>query len=333
MLVLQPANRHIPTKPPAPGFLLLVGTRFRLPVLAALLSCPPAMQAFLDALNRRFPTGSPFRSREWAAVAPAIRQRAFFSATITSARVLTRWRSMLLDYLAGETEEVLTPDGRMEVAYREVGLARFRDRAADMLISEGLATPADFKDARISNPISNARLQLVFNTNIEQAQTFAAWQRRVTDPEYINKFPAARFVRAPGARIKRERHVQAEGEVRRWDDFEFWRFQNAADIGGFGVPWGPFGFNSYMRQEPVRRKEVEKLGLVRPGERVMPPDLTQFGIEPAKQINSGLEAEVDDIPPEIRQKAIRTIQDRLGPQVLTPDGKLTLDAIRRARAL
>ncbi|MFN3077683.1 MAG: hypothetical protein ABT940_12560 [Alphaproteobacteria bacterium] len=240
---------------------------------------------------------------------------------------------MLLDYLAGETEEVLTPDGRMEVAYREVGLARFRDRAADMLISEGLATPDDFKDARLSNPVSNARLQLVFNTNIEQAQTFAAWQRRVTNPDYINQFPAARFVRSPGARIKRERHVQAEGEVRRWDDFEFWRFQNAADIGGFGVPWGPFGFNSYMRQEPVRRKEAEKLGLVRPGERVMPPDLTQFGIEPAKQINSGLEAEVDDIPPEIRQKAIRTIQDRLGPQVLTPDGKLTLDAIRRARAL
>lgn len=303
-----------------------------LPVLAAALPHTP-LQAFLDALQRRAPFGAAFRSREWAAVAPAIRQRSFFSATITSARVLTKWRQILLDYLAGDTEEVLTPAGTFETAYKESGLARFRDRAADFLISEGLASPADFNDTRISNPISNARLQLVFNTNIEQAQTFAQWHQRVTNPDYLNLFPAARFVRSPGAIIKRERHVQAEGEVRRWDDFAFWRFQNAADIGGFSVPWGPFGFNSYMRQDPVSRKEAEKLGLVRKGERLTPPDLTQFGIEPAKQLNTGFEAEIDDIPPEIRQKAIRTVTERLGPQVLTPDGKLTLDAIRRARAL
>lgn len=292
-----------------------------------------AMQAFLDALRLRFPSPSTFRSRDWAAVAPAIRQRAFFSAGIASGRVLGRWRAILEDFLTGAVETVTTPDGRQETAYKEAGLAKFRERAAEMLISEGLAKESDFRDTSIQNPVSNARLQLIFTTNTEQAQTFSAWHRRVTNPDYLNQYPAARFVRSPGARIKRERHVAAEGTVRRWDDFSFWRFQNASDIGGFDVPWGPFGFNSYMRQEPVRRKEAERLGLVRPGERVMPPDLTEFGIEPAKQINAGLEADVDDIPPDIRQQAIRTIQDRLGPNVLTPDGKLTLDAIRRARAL
>ena len=71
--------------------------------------------------------------------------------------------------------------------------------------------------------------------------------------DWLNLNPAARFVRRPGARIKRQRHVEAEGDVRRWDDFAYWQFQNAADIGGFDVPWGDrFGFNSYMIQEPVK---------------------------------------------------------------------------------
>lgn len=279
----------------------------------------------LRSLLRRKVSPTTYESADWKTLEPL---------TVSTERALHGIRQLMDAYLAGKTIKVINPiTGVKETVYKVNGLADFTERAADLLVSEGLASEADFKDQRITNVVSNARLQLIFNTYIEQAQTFAAWYRRVTNPDYLNQFPAARFVRSPGAITKRERHVQAEGEVRRWDDFTFWRFQNGADIGGFDAPWGPFGFNSYMRQEPVERKEAEKLGLVRPGERVMPPDLTQFGIEPAKQINSGLEAEVDDIPPEIRQKAIRTITDRLGPQVLTPDGKLTLDAIQRARNL
>ena len=295
------------------------------------------MTAYLDALRallRRKAAPSTFNSADWQAMGPAIRQRSFFSATINSAKVLNRMRNMLLDWQSGAVDTVTNPTtGAEETVYRVGGLAEFRERAGTLLVSEGLATPADFADTRIQNVVSNARLQLVFTTNTEQAQTFADWQMRVMNPRTLNRWPAARFERRPGAVTPRDRHVAAEGEVRRYDDFEFWLFQNAADIGGFEVPWGPFGFNSYMRQEPVRRDEAERLGLVRPGEVLVPPDLTRFGVSLPARLNSGVEATVDDLPPDLRREAINAVTARLGPNALDANGNITLDALKRARNL
>ena len=178
-----------------------------------------------------------------------------------------------------------------------------------------------------------SRLKLIFNTNTQQAQEFATYEMSVTDPDWINLFPAARFVRRPGAIEPRLRHVEAQGEVHRYDDFTFWLRQNAADIGGFDVPWGPWGFNSYMTQEPVKRAEAEQLGLVRKGEHLTALNLTPWGVTPKTRFNAGVEATVDDVTPEIRQQAIDTITARLGPGALSPDGKLTLETFRRLRSL
>lgn len=293
------------------------------------------MDTYLDGLKyllaRKVRPG-PFTSQDWASVAPAIRQRAFFSATINSARVLHRMRSMLLDWQSGAVETILTPSGATETAFKETGLAKFREKAADLLVSEGLASKSDFKNESIKNVVSNSRLKLIFNTNTAQAQDFAIYQSRVADPERINRFPAAEFVRTPGARVPRDRHVANEGAIRRYDDLQFWLNQNAPDIGGFGVPWGPWGFNSYMTTFPIPRRRAEKLGLVKPGEKVMPPDLTQFGVTLPTRLNKGVTASVDDITPEIRQQAINTITARLGPQALRPDGKLTLEALQALRS-
>ena len=292
------------------------------------------MQTYLDGLKyiaRRKVSPGSFNSQEWASVAPAIRQRSFFSATITSARVLHRMRSMLLDWQSGAVETITTPSGATETAFKETGLAKFRERASELLISEGLATPADFKNESIQNVISASRLKLIFNTNTAQAQDFAIYQQRVADPTRINRFPAAEFVRTPGAKLPRPLHVANQGQIRRFDDIQFWLQMNSPDIGGFGVPWGPWGFNSYMTTFPVSRKRAENLGLVKPGERVMPPDLTQFGVTLPARFNKGVTAEVDDITPEIRQQAINTITSRLGPRALRPDGKLTLEALQALR--
>ena len=292
------------------------------------------MQIYLDGLRylaRRKVFPGPFNSQDWASVAPAIRQRAFFSSTINSARVLHRMRSMLLDWQSGAVETILTPSGATETAFKESGLAKFREKASELLISEGLATPADFKNESIRNVVSASRLKLIFNTNTAQAQDFAIYQSRVADPVRINRFPAAEFVRTPGARVPRTLHVANEGAVRRYDDFAFWLAQNSTDIGGFGVPWGPWGFNSFMTTFPVSRARAEKLGLVKPGEKVMPPDLTQFGVTLPARLNKGVTADVDDITPEIKQQAINTITSRLGPQAVRPDGKLTLEALQALR--
>jgi hypothetical protein len=286
-----------------------------------------SLSDIINALTNRGVTPSWFRSREWKTVEPAIRNRSFFSATISSAKVLNKMRSMLLDWQEGATEQ--TPGG---IAYKEVGLAKFRERAAEFLIQEGLAKEDDYADQSIKNVISNARLQLIYNTNLEQAATFAAWQARMRDPYEINRKPAARFFRRSGAIIQRPRHTAAEGDVRRYDDFAYWTFQNGNDIGGFDVPWGPYGFNSYMVQEPVSRAEAERLGLVQKGEVIPVPDVTRYGVSLGSQFNHGVDATLDDVTPEIRAKAQKAIVARLGPGAIGSDGKPTLDALKQARA-
>lgn len=292
------------------------------------------MQTYLNALKylaRRKVTPGPFNSAAWQSVAPAIRQRAFFSATISSARVLHRFRSMLLDWQSGAVESVTTPTGAVEVAYKQTGLASFRERAAELLVAEGLATPADMRNDSIRNIAGNARLKLVFQTNTAQAQDFAIYQQRATDPARLARFPALEFVRTPGAKLPRPLHVANEGAIRRFDDVDFWLAMNDPAIGGFAVPWGPWGFNSFMTTFPVPRKRAERLGLVRPGERVMPPDLTRFGVTLPARFNKGVTASLDDITPEIKQQAVNTITARLGPQAVTPDGKVTLETLLALR--
>jgi hypothetical protein len=286
------------------------------------------MDPFIKVLRSLLrPNVSPttYESADWKTLEPL---------TASSSKVLDGMRQMMDAYLAGGMEKVINPTtGAKETVYKINGLADFKERAGDLLVAEGLATPADFKDDRIENVLSNARLQLIFTTYIEQVQTFADWQMRVTDQRTLNRWPAARFFRRPGAERFRDRHVAAEGQVRRYDDFEFWLFQNAADIGGFEVPWGPFGFNSYMTQQPVRRDEAERLGLARPGEVIVPPDLTRFGVSPPKQSNAGAGASVDDMPPQIRREAQKLIVAHLGPQALDANGNVTLEALKRARNL
>ena len=271
------------------------------------------LEPFLEAIRnlaRRKLLPTTLNSAQLSQLAPAIRQRSFFSATVANAKVLAKYKRMLLDQMEGATEEVVSPSGVRSIAYKETSLAKFKERARDFLVQEGLASEADFKNDSIKNLASSSRLQLIYNTNIEQANELANFIRRVSDPVLINRFPAARFVRRPGAIIKRPRHVEAEGEVRRWDDFDFWLFQNAADIGGFGVPWGPFGFNSYMTQKPVQRAEAERLG-------TLPQKLKQ-----------GVKARLDDVPDDIARAARKRLAERLGPQAIDKDGNVTLETAR-----
>jgi hypothetical protein len=293
-----------------------------------------AMQTYLDALKyiaRRKVAPGPFDSQAWQSVAPAIRQRAFFSATVSSARVLHRFRSMLLDWQSGAVESIVTPSGAVETAFKQTGLASFREQAAELLVSEGLASPADMRNDSIRNIAGNARLKLVFQTNTAQAQDFAIYQQRASDPVRLARFPALEFVRTPGAVVPRPLHVANEGQIRRFDDVDFWLAMNAPAIGGFAVPWGPWGFNSYMTTFPVSRKRAESLGIVRPGERIMPPDLTRFGVSLPARFNHGVTASLDDITPEIRKQAVNAITARLGPQAVTPDGNVTLSALLALR--
>jgi hypothetical protein len=121
--------------------------------------------------------------------------------------------------------------------------------------------------------------------------------------------------------------------IKRWDDLDFWLSMNMADDGGFDVPWGPWGFNSYMRQEPVNRRTAERLGLVTKGEVLRPPNTERFGATFADQFLGFHEDEMKDVPEDIKSKALSRLTDRLGPQAVNRSGNPSLKTLRDARRL
>ena len=74
---------------------------------------------------------------------------------------------------------------------------------------------------------------------------------------------------------------------------------NDQSIGGLGVPFGPWGFNSGMDVEDVRRDEAIRLGLIGKNEQVLPPDDT---------FNKGVKAASKDVPPEFLNKFLEKLE-------------------------
>jgi hypothetical protein len=74
----------------------------------------------------------------------------------------------------------------------------------------------------------------------------------------------------------REDHDQWENEVRLKSDVKFWTARNNPAFGGFGVPWGPWGFNSGMDVYDVSREEAIAEGVLAEGEFPLPPKVVGF---------------------------------------------------------
>lgn len=136
-------------------------------------------------------------------------------------------------------------------SYSAQGYDSFIDKALDLVDQH---TGGD-------SPLTPSRLKLIYQTNVRQAYGLAQWRRGV-DKWHLQHYPAWRFVRTPGAKVKRFAHTYTENWVRLKLDYHFWANQmNARSLGGFEVPYAPFGFNSYMVLEHVSRAEAIAAGI------------------------------------------------------------------------
>ena len=155
------------------------------------------------------------------------------------------------------------------------------------------------------------------------------------DPVRLQRYPGWRFVRQPGARIKRKDHVEHEDEVRLKTDYEFWMARNSPDQGGFNQPIPPFGYNSWMVVQEVSREECEALGLLAPGEPVrVPAEYARFGIMPTGSGAAGVSlgallgnsavASVRGLPDEAKQRIVERCAEA-GAVVVEDDGEMRLD--------
>jgi hypothetical protein len=63
----------------------------------------------------------------------------------------------------------------------------------------------------------------------------------------------------------------------------------------------------------------------------MPPDVKYLGVDLGQQFNANVESDIDDVTPEIRRQAQDDLRARFGEGAIGPNGKPTLDAIKRLR--
>ena len=262
---------------------------------------PELFKEAVRKLGRRSPVGSRLNSEEWSRVPLALRERAFFSSRIESARFLQGAQDFLGDFLAGNKAGILGPDGRERTGLKAGSRAQFVKELREFAAANGLG-PLDPDDAGTLKDItSEKRLSLIFNTQTQAAHDYGYWKQG-QDADVINEFPAQRFIRETDVAKPRPIHQQNEGVVRLKTDLDFWMAMNSPAIGGFGVPWGPWGFNSGMGVEDVDRDEAERLGLIQKGQRVKPAD---------KDFNERLQASVRNLD----DQAVSWLREAFGDQV------------------
>ena len=244
-------------------------------------------------------------SEQWAAVPDAIRERAFFSATIENARFLQSARNFIRDFQKGAVEKL--PDGN--TVLKAGGRSEFIKQMQEFCTANGMGDilPPDIGREerglipRIKDIKSSSRLKLIFDTNVRAANGYG-WWKQGNDSAILDAFPAQRFIRGHDVAVPRPLHAANEGKVRRKDDLAFWLKMNAPDIGGFNVPWPPFGFNSGMDVEDVPREVAEQLGLIQKGEQIRNPDIG---------FNSNIQASLRGLDPDMKKK----LQEEFGDLV------------------
>ena len=252
----------------------------------------PFDEAVLKLGSQRV-VGSTFTSAEWRDVPFELRDNAFFSSRIESARVLQRAKDLLGDFLAGNRKTLSDGQTMLSVGSRSA----FVDQMQKYLEKEGIKrTTGDIHDIT-----SEARLGLIFDIKTRQAQDYGYWLQGL-DPDVLNEFPAMRFIRVQDVREPRELHVPYEGQVFLKTDPIWWLVINK----DFGTPYGPWGWGCGHDVEDVDRNEAEKLGLIKPGQRLDLGPLKQF-----INLNRNLQASTARMDDDLVQKLLDVFGDQV----------------------
>jgi len=274
---------------------------------------------FIEAIRRlgkKKPIAKKLSSKQWAAMPTAIRERAYFTSNVESMKFLNKSKKMLVDYLSGAREMVTTPDGKRVSALKKTSRADFiykmqklaKETGLGNILPPGTDISRDLI-TRMKDIASESRLKLIFDTQTQQAQSYG-YYKQGQDPAILDAYPAQRFIRAEQRKVPRPLHKRNRNEVRRKDDMEFWLRMNDQSIGGFGVPFGPWGFNSGMDVEDVRRDEAIRMGLIDKNEQVLPPDDT---------FNKDLKAAAD-----VEGEFLEKFMDKLGMDAINEGKYVTM---------
>ena len=288
-----------------------------------LLVKPAKFKEAIAKLGKKKRIAKKLSSKQWSQVPTQLRERAFFSANVESAKFLEKAQNTLNDYMTGAREYVINPEGKKVLALKRSSRADFLYEMRKLAKESGmgdLLPPGTDRESRdvitkMKDIQSDARLKLIFDTQTSQAQAYG-YYKQGQDPTILDEYPAQRFIRAEGRRVPRSLHRKNTNKVRRKDDQAFWLRMNSQSLGGFGVPYGPWGFNSGMDVEDVNRDEAVKLGLIKEDEFIELPE---------EKFNDTLKASTEKMSPDIQKK----LKKQFGNQVSFSDGVVNWKGTRQ----
>jgi hypothetical protein len=233
-------------------------------------------------ISAKTPIGSLMRSADWEKVPLALRERAQFSAGVTSARLLQTIQDRIQGQLKLEREKLgsagLRP-GETAIFDR----SSFIDAVRQVAIDEGLQPPAsDATEGTLRDITSIPRLGLIYDMQNSMAQGFARWKMDQMEGALL-LYPAWEFVRTEDRNVPREQLLPGFW-ARRWleaakaagDQDALRVFADTqrkialkgsgiwARLSRFGTPWPPYDWGSGMGVDDVDRDTAIALGLMQP---------------------------------------------------------------------
>ena len=211
--------------------------------------------------------GSKLDTAGWSGIQAGLRDRAFFSAKVEEARVLSEARRMAAEAAAGN-----------------LSASEFRRDMRRVLDQTGYTAPGGgIQDLR-----TRARLDLIVETNVRQARGYVQWKEGASAGA-LAAFPAQELVRVRQARVERKWRERWPANGGRLFGGRMVALKNDpvwTAISRFGTPYPPFDFNSGMGVEDVDWDEAVDLGLLKDDD--PPPKMPERGF------NDGLSAKLPE---------------------------------------
>lgn len=243
-------------------------------------------RAAVEKFETRKATPSSMSSAEWERVAPAIREKCFFSARVNDAETLGKMRELIgkaVDTAKRSPSEAL------------VSQEKFISEMKSYLRGRGYAVDG----MALTDIASRRRLSLIYKMNYDEAREFAKYSRgQNSDALYM--YPAQEFLRVEPRRVPRTdwqtRWRAAGGRIYGGRMIALKSSDVWKNLSRFDRPYPPYDFGSGMGVEDVDRDEAIELGL-------LPKD------EPVDEIpdfDDALEAEVslERIPEDLRSDIV-----------------------------
>lgn len=254
----------------------------------------------VQAVARRGILPTNLASADLGQIDASILERAFFSARVAMAELLSGMRERIMALVAGQQPG---PGQYTNPATVRADLKEMLD-AMDYQPEEGKA--GTIQDLR-----SDQRLNLIIRTN-EQMATGYGQKIQSLDPDTIDQWPAWELVRVEDRKEKRT-WVQrwraaggtvypgrtpglsleegfSEGRLIALKTDPIW-----ASISRFGQPQPPFDFNSGVGVEDVDRATTDELGITSPEQTIDAPPINP------REMASTAQASGTDLPDDLRQ--------------------------------